>query len=125
MGGTWEEYGDGDDWYDFVNFVTSNDMTVAANYEYAITQLHPLSLIDYFILNSYIVSMDWLNWNTAWWRGRHPDGGAKRWRYALWDCDASFGHYINYTGIPDTGPTADPCNPESMGNVGGQGHIPV
>ena len=61
----------------------------------------------------------------AWWRGRHPDGNAKRWRYALWDCDASFGHYINYTGIPDTGPTADPCNPESMGNIGGQGHIPV
>ncbi len=124
-GGTWEEYGDGDDWYDFVDFVTGNDMTVAANYDYAITQLHPLSLIDYFILNSYIVSMDWLNWNTAWWRGRHPDGGAKRWRYALWDCDASFGHYVNYTGIPDTGPTADPCNPESMGNIGGQGHIPV
>lgn len=124
-GGTWEEYGDGDDWYDFVDFVTGNDMTVDANYEYAITQLHPLSLIDYFILNSYIVSMDWLNWNTAWWRGRHPDGNAKRWRYALWDCDASFGHYVNYTGIPDTGPTADPCNPESMGNVGGQGHIPV
>lgn len=124
-GGTWEEYGDGDDWYDLVNFVTSNDMTVDANYEYAITQLHPLSLIDYFILNSYIVSMDWLNWNTAWWRGRHPDGNAKRWRYALWDCDASFGHYVNYTGIPDTGPTADPCNPESMGNIGGQGHIPV
>ena len=124
-GGTWEEYGDGDDWYDFVDFVTGNDMTVQANYDYAITQLHPLSLIDYFILNSYIVSMDWLNWNTAWWRGRHPDGNAKRWRYALWDCDASFGHYINYTGIPDTGPTADPCNPESMGNIGGQGHIPV
>ena len=39
--------------------------------------------------------------------------------------DASFGHYINYSGVPDTGPTADPCNPESMGNLGGQGHIPV
>jgi hypothetical protein len=124
-GGTWEEYGDGDDWYDLVNFATTQDMTVAANYDYVETQLNPLSLIDYFILNSYIVSMDWLNWNTAWWRGRHPDGGAKRWRYALWDCDATFGHYVNYTGIPDTGPTADPCNPESMGNVGGQGHIPV
>ena len=124
-GGTWEEYGMGDDWYDFVTFCTSQDMTVDANYEYAITQLHPLSLIDYFILNSYIVSADWLNWNTAWWRGRHPDGGAKRWRYALWDMDASFGHYINYSGVPDTGPTADPCNPESMGNLGGQGHIPV
>ena len=124
-GGTWEEYGTGDDWYDFVNFCTTQDMTDAANYDYAITQLNPLSLIDYFILNSYIVSADWLNWNTAWWRGRHPDGNAKRWRYALWDMDASFGHYVNYSGVPDTGPTADPCNPESMGNLGGQGHIPV
>ena len=124
-GGTWEEYGTGDDWYDLVNFCTTQDLTVAANYEYAVSQLHPLSLIDYFILNSYIVSADWLNWNTAWWRGRHPDGDAKRWRYALWDMDASFGHYINYSGVPDTGPTADPCNPESMGNLGGQGHIPV
>ena len=124
-GGTWEEYGDGADWYTFVDFVTTSDMTVAANYDYAITQIHPLSLIDYFVLNSYIVSQDWLNWNTAWWRGRHPEGGAKRWRYVLWDLDASFGHYVNYTGIPDTGPTADPCNPEGMGDVGGQGHIPV
>ena len=124
-GGTWEEYGSGDDWYDLVNFVTGQDMTVDANYEYAISQLHPMSLIDYFVLNSYVVCMDWLNWNTAWWRGRHPEGGAKRWRYALWDMDATFGHYINYTGVPDTGSGADPCNPESMGNVGGQGHIPV
>ncbi|MEY3010959.1 MAG: hypothetical protein RLZZ314_1601 [Bacteroidota bacterium] len=124
-GGTWEEYGSGADWYDLVNFCTTQDMTVAANYDYVVTQLNPMSLIDYFVLNSYIVTMDWLNWNTAWWRGRHPDGDAKRWRYALWDMDASFGHYINYTGVPDTGPTADPCNPEGMGNVGGQGHIPV
>lgn len=124
-GGTWEEYGNGDDWYDLVDFITTNDMTDAANYEYVEANLNTKSLIDYFIMNSYIVSQDWLNWNTAWWRGRHPDGDAKRWRYVLWDCDASFGHYVNYTGIPDTGPTADPCNPESMGDVGGQGHIPV
>ena len=124
-GGTWEEYGSGNDWYTLVDFVTSQDMTDAANYDYVTTQLHPLSLIDYFVLNSYVVAMDWLNWNTAWWRGRHPDGGAKRWRYALWDMDATFGHYVNYTGIPDTGATADPCNPEQMGDVGGQGHIPV
>ena len=124
-GGTWEEYGSGTDWYDLVNFCTTQDLTVQANYDYVVTQMNPMSLIDYFVLNSYIVTMDWLNWNTAWWRGRHPDGDAKRWRYALWDMDASFGHYINYTGVPDTGPTADPCNPEGMGNVGGQGHIPV
>jgi hypothetical protein len=124
-GGTWEEYGTGDDWYDLVDFVTTNDMTDAANYDYVQSQLNTTSLIDYFVLNSYVVCMDWLNWNTAWWRGRHPDGNAKKWRYVLWDLDATFGHYVNYTGVPDTGPTADPCDPSGMGDVGGQGHIPV
>ena len=69
--------------------------------------------------------MDWLNWNTGWWRGKHPEGDKKKWRYILWDLDASFGHYINYTGIPDTGPQADPCDPEALGDPGGQGHVPI
>lgn len=124
-GGTWEEYGSGADWYDLVNYATTQDLTVDANYQYVVSQLNEMSLIDYFVLNSYIVCMDWLNWNTAWWRGRNPDGDGRRWRYALWDLDASLGHYINYTGVPDTSPEADPCNPEAMGDVGGQGHIPV
>lgn len=124
-GGTWEEYGDGDDWYTLVDFITGNDMTVDANYQSAVSELNEMSLIDYFILNSYVVCADWLNWNTAWWRGRNPDGDGRRWRYALWDMDNTFGHGANYTGIPDTGSEADPCDPEAMGDVGGQGHIPV
>lgn len=124
-GGTWEEYGDGDDWYTLVDYITGNDMTVAANYQNAVAELNEMSLIDYFILNSYVVCADWLNWNTAWWRGRNPDGDGRRWRYALWDMDNTFGHGANYTGIPDTGSEADPCDPEAMGDVGGQGHIPV
>lgn len=124
-GGTWEEYGSQDEWDDLVDFILANDMTDAGNYEYVTDRYNTGSLIDYFILNSYIVSMDWLNWNTAWWRGRHPDGDKKKWRYVLWDMDATFGHYVNYTGIPDTSPNADPCNPESLGNPGGQGHVPV
>ncbi|MFN8699747.1 MAG: CotH kinase family protein [Flavobacteriales bacterium] len=124
-GGTWAEYGSGADWNALVNFVTTNDMTNDANYQYVLTQYNTHSLIDYFIMNTYIVSMDWLNWNTAWWRGRHPDGDARRWRYTLWDMDASFGHYVNYTGIPNTSPNSDPCQIEDMGNVGGQGHVPV
>ncbi|HNL38519.1 MAG TPA: CotH kinase family protein, partial [Saprospiraceae bacterium] len=72
------------------------------------------------------VCKDWLNWNTAWWRGRNPAGGAKRWRYALWDMDATFGHYINYTNIPDIGPTADPCDVEEIPNSGDpQNHIDI
>ena len=124
-GGTWTEYGNGVDWYDLVDFITGNDMTVQANYEQAVSELNEMSLIDYFILNSYVVCADWLNWNTAWWRGRNPDGDGRRWRYALWDLDNTFGHGANYTGLPDTGAEADPCNPENMGDVGGQGHIPV
>ena len=124
-GGTWNEYGSDADWDTFVNFVTTNDMTDPANFEYVESVYNTMSLIDYFILNSYIVSADWLNWNTAWWRGRHPEGGAKRWRYVLWDMDASFGHYVNYTGVPDTGPGADPCNPDNLGDPGGQGHVPI
>ncbi len=124
-GATWEEYGSINDWNTLRNFVTTNDMTVQANYDYVLTQYNHMSLIDYFILNGYIVATDWLNWNTAWWRGRHPQGDARRWRYALWDSDATFGHYINYTNVPSDQPDADPCQIENMGNVGGQGHIPM
>lgn len=124
-GGTWNEYGSDADWTSLVGFVTSNDMTNQANYEYVLTQYNHMSLIDYFILNGYVVCTDWLNWNTAWWRGRNPNGDARRWRYALWDNDATFGHYVNYTGVPSTQPDADPCQIDGMGDVGGQGHIPV
>lgn len=126
-GGTWFEYDSGtaNEWYDLVNFITTNDMTDPVNYDYVKSLYNTGSLIDYMILNSYVVCADWLNWNTAWWRGTHPDGDKKKWRYVLWDMDATFGHYINYTGIPNTGANADPCDPESIGDPGGQGHIPI
>lgn len=113
-GGTWEEYGSRDDWDDLHDFITANDMSVQANYEQAAEELNMLSLIDYMIINTHVVCMDWLNWNTSWWRGRKPEGEAKKWRYALWDMDATFGHYINYTGIPNTEPNADPCYAEDL-----------
>lgn len=114
-GGTWNEYGNGmGEWNDLLNYIATNDMSVDANYDYVTERLDVLSLIDYMVLHSHNVSADWLNWNTGWWRGRNPDGAdiAKRWRYILWDEDATFGHYINYTGVPDETATADPCNPE-------------
>ncbi len=39
--------------------------------------------------------------------------------------DNTFGHGANYTGIPSQSADADPCNPESLNNPGGQGHIPI
>ncbi|MGB0998977.1 MAG: CotH kinase family protein [Flavobacteriales bacterium] len=127
-GGTWSEYGGQqaqDDWDDLVDFVTSNNMTIDANYEHVDTTYNIGSLIDYFILNGFIGNSDWLNWNTSWFRGLDPDGDKKKWRYSLWDMDATFNHYTNYSGVPDQSPTADPCLPAALPDLGGQGHVPI
>ncbi len=124
-GGTWEEYGAPNaqpDWDALLNYIQTNNMGVQANFDYVDSKYNWNSLVDYFVLNSYIVCMDWLNWNTAWWKGNNPAGNHKKWRYALWDMDASFGHYINYTGIPDESANADPCNVENLPDPGNQGH---
>jgi gliding motility-associated-like protein len=127
-GGTWTEYGAPNaqpDWDAFVAFVAANPMNIQANYNTAKSEFNTGSLIDYFLLNSYVVCADWLNWNTSWWRGMDPAGDKKKWRYTLWDMDNTFGHGANYTGIPSTGVNADPCDPSSLGNTGGQGHVPI
>ena len=41
-----------------------------------------------------------------------PNGTHKKWGFVLWDEDATFNHYINYTNVPNEDPDADPCYPE-------------
>lgn len=126
-GGTWSEFGGQqsfNDWDDIHNFITTNNMADSANYTLAKSTLNMGSLIDYVILNTQIVNSDWLNWNTAWWRGLDTTGTKRKWRYTLWDMDASFGHYANFTGIPNQDPDADPCDTEEIGPGGDpQGHL--
>lgn len=127
-GGTWTEYGAPDaqpEWDALLNFIQTNDMGDPVNFNYVDSLYNWRSLVDYFVLNSFIVSQDWLNWNTAWWRGRNPDETKKKWRYTLWDMDACFGHYVNYTGVPDVSSQADPCNAENLPDPGGQGHTVI
>lgn len=104
-GNTWAEYGDQkalSDWNKLVAYVKKNDMKDSTNFNYVTSQLDVKSLTDYVITNSVPACSDWLNYNTGWWRGLDPKGGHKKWGFQLWDNDASFGYYINYTGIPDT-----------------------
>ena len=127
-GGTWTEYGAPNAqpaWNSLVNYIQTNNMGNPTNFAYVDSLLNWESLCDYFMFNSYTVTQDWLNWNTAWWRGMDPLGDKRKWRYTLWDMDATFGHYINYTGIPDNSPQADPCNVENLPNPGGQGHTEI
>ena len=124
-GGTWEEYGGPQataDWNALRAYINANDMGDPAAFDYVDSQYNWKSLVDYFCLNSYTVCADWLNWNTGWWRGLDPTGEHKKWGYILWDMDATFGHYTNFTGIPDQSPNADPCTAENLPDPGGQGH---
>jgi len=128
-GNTWVEYGGQtamDQWDDLWDFIVNNDMSNTANYEYAISKYNYKSLVDYVLYNSWVVCSDWLNWNVGWWRGLNPDGDHKKWGYQLWDEDATFGHYINYTGIPGQNPYVDPCFPEDIsGSSDPEGHIVI
>ncbi len=127
-GGTWNEYGGAQastDWQALRNYIMNNDMGDPDNFAYVDGQLNWRSLVDYFVLNSYTVCSDWLNWNTGWWRGLNPDGEARKWRYILWDMDATFDHYANFTGIPNQTAQAPPCQAEQLSNPGGQGHTNI
>ena len=127
-GGTWSEYGGAQaqtDWNALVAYIMANDMGDATAFAYVDGELNWKSLIDYFCLNSYTVCADWLNWNTGWWRGMNPNGEHQKWGYILWDMDATFGHYTNFTGIPDQSANADPCAVEDLPNPGGQGHTDI
>jgi hypothetical protein len=128
-GNTWAEYGGPaalNEWGALWSYIQNNSMANPANYNYVMSRYDATSLVDYVITNSMTVCSDWLNWNTGWWRGLDSTGQHLRWGYILWDNDATFGHYINYTGIPNTGPNADPCDAEGLsGSSDPEGHIQV
>jgi len=116
-GDTEVEYGGIDainDWIEFRNFVLTNDMSIPENYQRVDDELNTTSLIDYMIVNLTVVASDWLNYNTGWWRGLNPEGDHKKWGYILWDLDATFDYYRNYTGVPNISPSARACDIEEI-----------
>ncbi len=127
-GRTWVGYGGEkaySDWKECYNFIIDNDMTVQTNYDSVKSMFNVKSFVDYILVNSFTVCTDWLNYNVAWWRGLNPKGNHKKWGYTLWDNDATFAFYINYTGLSDTSANALPCNPEGLDNSYSdpEGHI--
>lgn len=102
------------DWENLRDFILTNDMSDDANYQIADDSINMVSMIDYMIVNLTVVASDWLNYNTGWWRGLNPEGKHKKWGYILWDLDATFDYYINYSGVPNISPDADPCDLEDI-----------
>jgi gliding motility-associated-like protein len=101
------------DWDDLYNYVMSNSMTNVADYAYVDSALSFKSLIDYMIYNSYVVNSDFINWNSAWWRGTDKTKDKHKWRYYMWDMDNVYALGENYSGLPTTDMEANPCDYES------------
>jgi hypothetical protein len=119
-GNTWAQYYQDSEaatkmeWDLLVNYILTNNMAVEENFLAVKGELDYKSLVDYMIVNSFANASDWLNYNTGWWRGLNPEGGHQKWGYILWDLDATYAYYINYTGILDTSATAPSCNVEEI-----------
>jgi len=114
---SWAEYGDEEakeDWADLRDYILDNDMSDSAKYKFVTEQMDLISLSDYFIMNLNVVASDWLNYNTGWWRGLNEKGTHRKWGYTLWDNDATFDYYINYSGVPNVSPDALPCDIEQI-----------
>jgi gliding motility-associated-like protein len=117
-----------DDWCALYQYVQNNNMADSAAYAYVASELDVLSLIDYFTLNTFLVNSDWLNWNTAWWRGKKGDG--VKWRYKLWDQDNILNLGQNFSNLPSMdAATANVCDVENLNqfkNAGcEQGHVDI
>ncbi len=128
-GSTWAEHGGPkalSDWNVLYNYILKSDVTKDSVYQNIKAQYDVESLVDYMLVNTFTVCSDWLNYNTGWWRGLDPAGGHKKWGYTLWDNDATFAFYINYTGIKDTSANASLCQHEILkGNSDPKGHVKV
>ena len=116
-GNTWAQYGGSaaiSAWNSIKNYTVNNDISNPSNYNYVASVIDVESLVDYVLINSFVVCTDWINWNTSVWRGLDPNGSHQKWGFVLWDEDATFNHYINYTNVPDESPQAEPCYPEGI-----------
>jgi len=85
---------------DMASFIGLNDMTIQSNYDSVKNMIDIENFVDYFIVETYIINIDWLGSytnNIKYWRTNNPIG---KWRYMLWDTDLSLGH--NSTQGADT-----------------------
>ena len=82
-------------YWDIVDFIANNDMSLEENFECACQLIDMESVIDYYAYEIYINNADWPSNNVALWKVReiseekYCDG---LWRYILFDVDASLGY---------------------------------
>lgn len=81
-------HGSGNDYLDMLDYIESNDMDDASNYEYVKTQMDVSQFIDYEISNIYLAEVDWPGNNIKFWKAN--TGKYTRWRWLNYDRDQCF-----------------------------------
>jgi len=74
----------------FYSFIQNNDLSLAENYDYILTQMDIDNFIDYELAEIYFDNQDWPGNNLKYWCERSENG---RWRWILFDTDFGFGLY--------------------------------
>ncbi|ESU24171.1 hypothetical protein FEDK69T_06070 [Flavobacterium enshiense DK69] len=103
------------------NFLNSNSLAIATNFEYIKTQIDVDNMRDYYIANIYFDNTDWPRYNTVFWRKKTtytPDalyGLDGRWRAAMKDNDDCFGSTTGTNNHNNLAVATDP-NSSSPGN---------
>ena len=101
------EYGDANHYNSMINYLTTHDISIDANYEYLKTQLDPVNFIDYQSAEIFFGNQDWPGNNIQFWRKKvaytpgAPYGHDGRWRWMMYDVDNSAGSVWN----PDISPS--------------------
>jgi len=72
------------------SFISDNDLSIEANYDYVGTQMNVDNYILYTLSMIYFDNRDWPGNNIKFWRPRTPTG---KWRWIVYDTDFGFGLY--------------------------------
>ena len=83
--------GSNDDYLELLDFVSNNDLSVDANYEFVKLKMDISNFIDYQLSEIYFNNTDWPGNNVKYWRDYEHKTG---WRWILFDTDYSYG-FVN------------------------------
>ena len=81
------------------NFISNNDLSEDANYQYVKTQIDVANFMLYTVTMIYVDNRDWPGNNIKFWRPRTPTG---KWRWIVFDTDFAFGLWDQYSFLQNT-----------------------
>lgn len=80
--------GSATDFVELIDFIELNDISIPDNYAHVAEQVDIDNFIDYYILETYFGNLDWPGNNMRLWRPKTANG---KWRFLLYDLDATVG----------------------------------